>query len=97
MVFTNYHAQIVLDLVWRCKLPQAIYIDMLIGDDREFGYVDTILAYNALCGPIEAAESTERRNWVAAMLHRQRQRPVCRWEDRPNGRSKGWPLVPCVP
>eukprot|EP00438_Fugacium_kawagutii_P012335 Skav221966 [mRNA] locus=scaffold195:859252:860499:- [translate_table: standard] len=105
--FTNYHAQIVLDLVWsRCKLPQAIYIDMLtenggieIGDDREFGYVDTILAYNALRRPAEAAESfgTERRNWVAAMMHRQRRRPLCRWEDRPKGRSKGWPLVTCAP
>eukprot|EP00435_Cladocopium_sp_Y103_P049052 s321_g14.t1 len=111
--FTNYHAQIVLETVWsRCHLPQAIYIDMVtdtggieIGDGCEFGYVDTILAYNVLHGRIappdsagDAGDDAEKakKAMLAAMLCRKSLRPLCRWEDRWKGRSRGWPLVPCV-
>ena len=91
--FTNYYAQTVLDTVWcRCTLPNAIYIDMVttdgsidIGNDHKFGYVDTILAYNAL--------QSKDRNVTSAMMWRRSLLPLRRWEDRQNGRSAVWPLT----
>ncbi|CAE7573429.1 Plcxd1 [Symbiodinium necroappetens] len=90
--FSNYHAQIVLDIVWkRCTLPQAIYIDMVtadggidIGNGQRFGYVDTILAYNAV--------QSGDHDLLTNMMGRLHLMPVCRWEDRQNGRSEVWPL-----
>ena len=90
--FTNYYAQTLLEIVWkRCALPRAIYIDMVtedggieIGNDQKFGYVDTILAYNAL--------QSRDQDLVAKMMARLDLLPPRTWEDRRNGRSAVWPL-----
>ena len=91
--FTNYYAQTVLETMCNRRMPQAIYIDMLtreggieIGDDKKFGYVDTILAWNALQGT--------DRDLLDVIKQRRAQLPRQVWDRRSRGRSDVWPLQP---